>query len=157
MRIRVSEGSEDWADDTLLALLEKAGTAVLAHEGVDQHNIEIDLTFVTEEEIKEINREHRGRDNVTDVLSFPMFSDKGDVDFAVKHGMEEIILGDVVICLPVLKGQAEEFGHSEERETAYLFVHSVLHLLGYDHEDVDPSEMREAEEEIMKELGLERK
>jgi probable rRNA maturation factor len=163
MLIRITEGTEDWVDSGLAELFQRAGDVLLRKEGLGlgseaaMTGVEVDLTFVDEDEIRELNREHRGKDSVTDVLSFPMFEEKGDVEFAAKHGMEEIILGDVVICLPVLKRQAAEYGHSEEREAAYLFVHSLLHLLGYDHEDAEGNkEMRAVEEEVMAELGLER-
>lgn len=108
---------------------------------------EISFSVVDEEEIRELNRDYRGNDAVTDVLSFPLY-DRGDIPPA---GM----LGDIVICAKRAKEQSEEFSHSYEREIIYLSVHSVLHLLGYDHEDEDDKlEMREKEKAIMKELGV---
>ena len=89
------------------------------------------------------------------MLSFPMIEDFNEIDWEEEE--EEILLGDVVICLDKVRQQAKEYGHSEKREIAYLFVHSVLHLLGYDHmEDEDKSEMRRQEEIVMEALDLKR-
>ena len=100
-----------------------------------------------------LNSEYRGIDRVTDVLSFPQFA--ALVDEVPEVG--EICLGDVVICKDKAEAQAEEFGHSFERELVYLFVHSVLHLLGYDHEEEnDKKIMRQREEEIMAYMELPR-
>ena len=111
---------------------------------------EISLTFVTKEEIKELNSMYRGIDNDTDVLSFPQFE---DMSMLPEEG--EICLGDVVICPEKARLQAEEYGHSQMREMVYLFVHSILHLLGYDHMEADEKAvMRQKEEEAMKEIDL---
>ena len=92
-------------------------------------------------------------DRVTDVLSFPQYEDIRELP---QEG--DIPIGDVVICLQKVREQACEFGHSQEREMVYLFVHSICHLLGYDHmEKEDKDEMRAKEEKVMKQLGLERK
>lgn len=108
---------------------------------------EISISIVDEKEIKKLNNEYRGVDNVTDVLSFPLF-EKYEIP-------SEGMLGDIVICSKRVIEQAEEFGHSEEREFVYLTVHSLLHLLGYDHiEEDDRIEMRAKEKEIMKALGI---
>ena len=112
---------------------------------------EISVTFVDLDEIHELNKQYRGVDKPTDVLSFPQFDDLEEEIPEVC----EICLGDVVICEQKAREQAEEFGHSFERELVYLFTHSVLHLLGYDHmEDDEKKAMREREEEIMKQIGL---
>ena len=125
-------------------------------------DVEISLSFVSLDEIHELNRDYRGVDRPTDVLSFPMFDDVEELEAACgEYGDEAgddgqpVPLGDVVICMDKIIEQAEEFSHSRERETVYLFTHSVLHLLGYDHEtDEDKREMREREEEIMDAIGL---
>ena len=119
-------------------------------EGIDEERTEISVTFVEAEEIRELNRDYRDNDKVTDVLSFPQFDDLNDIpDFG------EICLGDVVICKERAQEQAEEFGHSFEREIIYLFTHSILHLLGYDHmEEEEKQEMRAREEEVMTHLGI---
>ena len=123
-------------------------------------DVEISLSFVSLDEIHGLNRDYRGVDRPTDVLSFPMFESIEELEEACAETEEPgqaVPLGDVVICMDKIKEQAAEFGHSEERETVYLFTHSVLHLLGYDHEtDEDKREMREREEEIMEALGLKR-
>ena len=123
-----------------------------------QEDVEISLSFVSLDEIHELNRMYRNVDRPTDVLSFPMFESTKELEEACKVGREEgmtISLGDVVICMDKIRQQAEEFGHSQERETAYLFTHSVLHLLGYDHEtDQEKRQMRQREEEIMEIIGL---
>ena len=118
---------------------------------LDKKRCEISVTFVDLDEIHELNKQYRGVDKPTDVLSFPQFDDLEEEIPEVC----EICLGDVVICEQKAREQAEEFGHSFERELVYLFTHSVLHLLGYDHmEDNEKKAMREREEEIMKQIGL---
>ena len=125
-----------------------------------QLDVEISLSFVSLDEIHELNREYRGVDRPTDVLSFPMVDDLDELEAVCGELDEEeqaVPLGDVVICMDKIIEQAEEFGHSRERETVYLFTHSVLHLLGYDHEtEEEKRELREREEEIMDLIGLSR-
>lgn len=128
---------------------------------------EISLLFVDNQEIKEINKENRGIDKETDVLSFPMLEyPEGKVfkeayknykfDITFLDG-EELILGDIVLSLEKALEQSKDFNHSFNREAAYLVVHSVLHLLGYDHmEDEEKIVMRGREEEILKKLELTR-
>ena len=129
---------------------------------------EVSLLFVDNEEIKEINKETRGIDRETDVLSFPMldYEDKKvfkeiykDYKFSqVDFDGEELVLGDIVLSLEKALEQSKEFNHSYEREASYLVVHSVLHLLGYDHmEDDEKSVMRGREEEILNKLNITRK
>ncbi len=128
---------------------------------------EISVLFVDNEEIKEINKDTRGIDRETDVLSFPMleYEDKKvfkeiykDYKFSpVDFDGEELVLGDIVLSLEKSLEQSEEFNHAYEREAAYLVVHSVLHLLGYDHmEDDEKSIMRSREEEILNKLKITR-
>ena len=118
---------------------------------LDKERCEISVTFVDLDEIHELNKQYRGVDKPTDVLSFPQFDDLEEEIPEVC----EICLGDVVICEQKAREQAEEFGHSFERELVYLFTHSVLHLLGYDHMEEDEKKaMRAREEEIMKQIGL---
>ncbi len=137
----------------MMETLKKAASACT------QLDVEISLSFVSLDEIHTLNRECRGVDRPTDVLSVPMCGGVEEVGAAcaLQDGGQgqEIPLGDVVICMDKIKEQAEEFGHSQERETVYLFTHSVLHLLGYDHEtEEDKRVMRAREEEIMEELGI---
>ncbi len=137
--------------------MKKAGKRCLEEEGAYEKNVQASVTFVDEEEIHLLNREHRGVDKVTDVLSFPQFENLQALKDELIKNQEEVCIGDIVICTEQALLQADDFGHSPEREIVYLFVHSMLHLLGYDHmEDEDKSIMREKEENIMKKLGLER-
>ena len=114
---------------------------------------EISISFVDNEQIREMNQQYRDKDSVTDVLSFPM-GENGHYD--VNHETGAKILGDIVISVPRAMEQARTYGHSLEREIGYLTAHSMLHLLGYDHEDggLARVRMREKEERVMRELGL---
>lgn len=107
---------------------------------------QVSVSFVDSDEIHSLNSSFRGVDRPTDVLSFPLVqTDPRGVD----------ILGDIVLCLDVAQYQAQDFGHTIERELAYLSVHSFLHLMGYDHiEENDKLQMRAMEKEIMKTLGI---
>ena len=138
----------------LTSLLNIGLSIILGKEGIDEEGAEVSVSFVTADEIKSLNREYRGVDSVTDVLSFPQFDSVDDlIDMQEETGVAE--LGDVVICMERALSQAEEFGHPLKREVIYLFVHSILHLLGYDHmEEEDKKEMRAREEEVMDELGI---
>jgi len=123
----------------------------------DYRNIcEVSVTFTDNEGIKELNKKFRNMDKPTDVLSFPLFDFEGGSE---EPPIDEIVnnLGDIVISLEKAREQAEEYGHSFERETAFLCVHSMLHLLGYDHEisEEDDREMRARQTEIMRIMGLE--
>jgi len=148
MEIYFEEGQE--VSPEILETMKKSAARCLELEGVDESRTEISVSFVEAEEIKRLNAEYRQVDSVTDVLSFPQFDDMSDIP---EEG--EICLGDAVICRQRAEEQAEEFGHSFEREIIYLFTHSILHLLGYDHmTDEDKSEMRAREEEVMEYLGI---
>lgn len=138
------------------ALIRKAVRAVLSAEGVD-FPCEVDVSVTGDEEIRQINREQRGVDRPTDVLSFPAF----DLTPGELPGVEDadpatglVPLGDIMLSLERVQAQAKEYGHSVRRELAYLVVHSALHLLGYDHLDEGPqkAQMRAREDAIMAEL-----
>ena len=122
--------------------------------------IEVSVTIVDSETIREINKNERDIDAVTDVLSFPMleFDENGDIvnsDFDMDG--ENLLLGDIVICAERAKEQAAEYGHSFKREMAFLTVHSMLHLLGYDHMDEQEEKIMFArQEEILGMLGITR-
>ncbi len=144
-------------DDQTAATLEAAAVAALEGEGIDPESASISVSFVDRKEIRRLNKEYRGVDKETDVLSFPAFEGGAIPDESQLAEDEELALGDVVICEDVCRAQAEEFGHSEEREIVYLFVHSVMHLLGYDHETEDEKQdMRAREEAVMELLGISR-
>ncbi|WP_294532119.1 rRNA maturation RNase YbeY [uncultured Pseudoflavonifractor sp.] len=149
------EGAEPYAD-----LLRQVIPAALEAEGVAVP-WEVDVLFTDDEGIHQINLEQREVDRPTDVLSFPMFDLQPgehptgeDADL----GTGLVPLGDMVISLERAKAQGEEYGHGTRREVAYLAVHSVLHLLGYDHMDEGPmkAQMRAREEAILEQLGITR-
>ena len=149
------EGAEPYAD-----LLRQVIPAALEAEGVAVP-WEVDVLFTDDEGIHQINLEQREVDRPTDVLSFPMFDlrpgghpTEEDAD----PGTGLVPLGDMVISLERAQAQGEEYGHGTRREVAYLAVHSVLHLLGYDHMDEGPmkAQMRAREEAILEQLGITR-
>ena len=135
-------------------LLRRACTAVLVHEQFEK-SAEVGVRFVDEDEIRALNAKHRNIDEPTDVLSFPL-GENGAYD--INHGTGALQLGDIVISLPRAVEQARLYGHSLQRELAYLTVHSMLHLLGYDHEagGLENVRMREKEEQVLVQLGLPR-
>ena len=136
----------------------------LKEEGV-KIPYQISLLFVDNEEIREINKENRNIDKVTDVLSFPMLDYEEDkvfkdmylnyeFDETFKDG-DELVLGDIVLSLERALEQSKEYNHSFEREASYLVVHSVLHLLGYDHMEEDEKRiMRNEEEKILSKMNI---
>lgn len=139
-------------EEELLAKMEQGAAFCVKQEGIDPDRVEVSLSFVEGEEIQELNKMYRGVDKVTDVLSFPQYDDLNDLP---EEG--EIPIGDVVICTQQALAQAEEYGHSPQREIVYLFIHSICHLLGYDHmEEEGKAEMRAREEEAMAAIGLSR-
>ena len=133
-------------------LIRKACTATLELEGFEKP-AEVDVTIVDDESIREINLEQRNLDKSTDVLSFPLGED-GVWD--QNPSTRAYMLGDIVISAETALRQADLYGHSTEREIAFLTVHSMLHLLGYDHVNggLEQAVMREKEEEVLKALGL---
>ena len=144
-------GEENPSEETFKTM-EKAAILCAEEEGLDPDAVELSVSFVDKDEIQSLNAEYRNVDSVTDVLSFPQFDDLEET-----KDWEVITLGDVVICEDKAKEQAEEFGHSYERELIYLFVHSIFHLLGYDHMvEEDKTVMRAKEEKIMGLLGISR-
>ncbi len=116
---------------------------------------EVSVTFTDNEGIHELNKKFRGVDRPTDVLSFPLFDYEGESE---EPPVDELmgILGDIVISLEQAEAQAKEYGHSFEREVAFLSAHSMLHLLGYDHEtgEEDEAQMRLCQSAIMERMGL---
>lgn len=138
--------------------LREAILAALDEEGVDVPCI-IEVCITDNEGIHQTNLDMRGVDAPTDVLSFPMFDltpgEKPQADWA-DPDTDKVLLGDMMISLERAQAQAEEYGHSLEREICYLGVHSVLHLLGYDHLDEGPQkrQMRAREEAILGKLGI---
>ncbi len=133
-------------------LIRKACYATLKNEGIDEH-AEVDVTIVDDSEIKQINAEFRNIDSSTDVLSFPL-GENGNFDRNPET--DAIMLGDIMISAEHAVAQADLYGHGFDREIAFLAVHSMLHLLGYDHVDggIQRAIMREKEEKILDDLGL---
>jgi probable rRNA maturation factor len=121
-----------------------------------ENGSEVSVTFVTNERIQEINREYRDKDQPTDVISFAM-EELGDDEIAINGLDIPRMLGDIIISVPKIQEQAMEYGHSFERELAFLAVHSLLHLLGYDHmTEEDEKEMFGLQRDILDEYGLTR-
>ncbi len=122
--------------------------------------VAVGLIVTDDEEIREMNREYRGIDAPTDVLSFPLQeyeSPEKPKIFFPQPPDEPLSLGDIVLSYPRAAEQAREYGHSLERELAFLLVHGVMHLLGYDHEDpTQAGQMRQEEEKVLERLGLTR-
>ncbi len=145
--------------DKLIPLCKSAAGYALEEEKIASSSVEAGLILVTPDEIQKLNREYRKIDEITDVLSFPQYTDADEIrNSAASSGAEETVIGDVVICVERAHEQAEEYGHSFEREFVYLFTHSIFHLLGYDHMSNDEKKiMREKEEKIMDLLSLSRK
>lgn len=136
-------------------LIRRCCQAVLTTEKFGK-DAEVSVSFVSNNEIKNLNKIYRNKDSVTDVLSFPLTGDDGTVEVNPETGAVQ--LGDVVISLETAVKQAQNFGHSLEREVGFLTVHSMLHLLGYDHEtsQLDQRIMREKEESVLEKLGISR-
>ncbi len=147
-------------DKKIKSLIEKTIELCMKSEQLDK-DYEVSVLIVDDDEIRGINKEHRQIDKSTDVLSFPMvdfkegklISDEGDYDLE----MGELILGDIIISAETAERQAEAYGHSFEREMAFLTAHSCFHLLGYDHMEKNEEEiMFKKQEDILKEIGLPR-
>lgn len=141
-------------------LIATCAKRVLESEGVP-FDAEIDVTVVDADSIRQLNAEYRDKDAVTDVLSFPMYEflngqPQEELDAEPDTGC--VMLGDMILCYTRAVEQAAQFGHSPARECGYLTTHSVLHLLGYDHErnDEDTRLMRGKEEDNLTFLGLTR-
>ena len=148
-----SEQSDFEIDEKMISLLKSAAVSVLKNENLSG-KFEISLTFCSEEEIKQLNSAHRGINKVTDVLSFPM-GEGGEYPENLSSGA--LILGDIVICAKRAVEQAKEYGHSIEREFAFLCAHSVLHLLGYDHmEENEAKEMEALQEKALEDINIRR-
>ena len=134
---------EDWEEK-----INRVAAICLREEQMPEH-AEVDLLFVDNEAIREMNREYRDKDSATDVLSFPMYEADEEID-----DEDEILFGDIVISLERAQEQCEAYGHSLEREVMYLLVHGLLHLSGYDHmEEDEKAVMRAQEEKLLAQIG----
>ena len=154
MQIEISNQQEKMTvtqaiEDRIIEVLEETARV---HEVDDL--AEVSLMFTDDETIHEMNREYRGIDRPTDVLSFAL--EEGEEE-EIYGGPEENLLGDIIISVETATRQAEDYGHSVEREMAFLALHGMLHLLGYDHmEEEERQEMRAQEEAILASLGITR-
>ncbi len=146
------------------AVAETVVEAVLDEERCP-YEAQVDLVLTTDEEIHRVNREFRGIDRPTDVLSFPAVDYEAPADYGILEEQEdcfdpdtgELLLGDMMISIPRLRAQALEYGHSEKREYAFLIAHSMLHLLGYDHmEEEEAAVMEEKQEAVLQILKITR-
>ncbi|MDF2891997.1 MAG: hypothetical protein K0R80_2364 [Clostridia bacterium] len=145
-------------DSKMEALIEQVVQKVLEVEVEEDY--EVSISFVDNREIKELNKQYRNKDTATDVLSFPLKEfEETDENYSneEEYVQEDMLLGDIVISLERAKEQALEYGHSFERELAFLTVHGVLHLLGMDHEDEElEKEMLKKQDEILQLLNIQR-
>ncbi len=136
-------------DEELIQKIKKIIVEALIYEGFDE-DYEVSLSFVDNEEIHRLNKQFRGVDRPTDVLSFPLLGEE-DVEIEI----EEKALGDIVISLEKALEQSKEYNHSFEREVAFLVCHSMFHLMGYDHDTEENTKtMRKKEEAVLTKLGI---
>ncbi len=138
-------------------IINKVVKECFEHEGINKLKLYISITLTVPDFIRKANKKYRNIDKETDVLSFPMFQ-KEEIEQLKENNYEvEDVLGDLIISIPRVKEQAEEYGHSFERELAYMVVHGFYHLMGYDHiEESDKKVMRKKEDEILNKLGITR-
>ena len=163
MTIQIEEETEINLDFDYKTLAKDVILYTMEHENFP-YEAEVNLTLTDNETIHEINREYRNMDRPTDVLSFPMLSYDTPGDFsALEDSVEdnfnpdtgEILLGDIIISVPKVLEQAQEYGHSPKREYAFLIVHSMLHLFGYDHmTEQEAAFMENNQKEILQELQI---
>lgn len=156
-RVKVSISNEQKAVTVptgIRLLIRRCCNAVLQEENFES-NAEVSVSFVDNERIHQLNLMHRNVDRPTDVLSFPL-GENGEYDTNLSTGAK--LLGDIVISVEKAMEQAELYNHSLQREIGFLTVHSMLHLLGYDHENggIEEVHMREKEEEVLTKIGLKR-
>ncbi|MGM8214145.1 rRNA maturation RNase YbeY [Bacillaceae bacterium W0354] len=142
-------------EETQFDLIEKLLQYTAENEEIDE-NAEMSITFVNNDEIQSINKQYRGKDQPTDVISFAL-EELGEDEIEVVGESLPVHLGDIIISVERAKEQASEYDHSFERELGFLAVHGFLHLLGYDHQTVEEEkEMFERQENILQEFGLKR-
>ncbi len=138
-------------------IINKVLNECFKNEGLTKLKLYISITLTVPEEIQKINKEYRNIDKPTDVLSFPMFQKEELEELIQSDYPVEDVLGDIIISIPKVEEQAVEYGHSFERELAYMVVHGFYHLMGYDHmNDNDKKEMRKKEDEILNKLHITR-
>mgnify|MGYP001623001687 CR=1 FL=1 len=138
-------------------IINKVLNECFKNEGLTKLKLYISITLTVPEEIQKINKQYRNIDKPTDVLSFPMFQKEELEKLMQSDYPVEDVLGDIIISIPKVEEQAAEYGHSFERELAYMTVHGFYHLMGYDHiSDNEKKEMRKKEDEILNKLHITR-
>ena len=145
-------------DETYKTIIQTVIEKCFEVEKLNNSRLSVSITLTTPEQIREINKKYRNVDRPTDVLSFPMF-EKDELEQKIKDNsfLHEDVLGDIVISIEQVKKQAEEYGHSFERELSYMVVHGFYHLMGYDHiKEEDKLKMRPKEEKVLNLLGITR-
>lgn len=138
-------------------IIEKVIQEAFKEENLEELNLCVNIILTTPNNIRQINKKYRNIDKETDVLSFPMFQ-KEEINLMKENGNDILdILGDIVISIDRVKNQAQEYGHSFERELSYMVVHGFYHLMGYDHiEENQKKDMREKEEKLLNNLNIKR-
>ena len=139
-------------------IIKKVIAQCFKEEKLENSKLYISITLTTPEHIHDINKQYRNVDRATDVLSFPMFEkDELDEKIETQNFEHEDVLGDIVISIEKVEEQAKEYGHSFEREFAYMLVHGFYHLRGYDHMvEEEKAQMREKEENVLSQLNITR-
>lgn len=136
-------------------LIQKVARQAFKAEKLDKQHLYLNVILTNPEYIREVNKQYRKIDKETDVLSFPMF-EKSEIETLRKmENSKPDVLGDIIISIPRVMGQANEYGHSFERELSYMVIHGFYHLMGYDHEtEKEKKQMREKEENVLKQLQI---
>lgn len=139
-------------------IVKKVLTQCFKEENLENTKLSITITLTTPQNIQKVNKEYRGIDKETDVLSFPIFEkDELEEKIKKKDFVHEDILGDIIISIERVEEQAKEYKHSFEREFSYMLVHGFYHLMGYDHiQEADKIKMRPKEEKILRDLKINR-
>lgn len=150
------EDETNVVDASMMALIRRVLSHAARMEKVSDR-AEVSITFVSDEEIQEINRTYRGKDQPTDVISFAL-EEMGEGEIAIVREAEmPLVLGDILISVDTAKQQAMEYGHPLEREMGFLALHGFLHLLGYDHEtEAEETVMFSRQKDILDAVGLDR-
>jgi probable rRNA maturation factor len=157
MEIALNNMQVLFADTAAFDVLAERVLGRIAMEKSLNEDVEVGVLWADDAYIRTLNREYRGKDCATDVLSFAMQDEGEDEPVLEDDPLAEILLGDIVISLETAQRQAEEYGHGMDREIAFLLVHGMLHLLGYDHgEESERQVMRQEEEKILAALDIQR-
>lgn len=142
-------------------LLNKIFKTAIEELNYNYNDFEVELNFVDENKIKQLNNDFRKIDKITDVLSFPYFNREDFINFeenknlSFNYDTNKVMLGEIDICFEKAKEQAKQYGHTLKREVGFLFLHAILHLFGFDHIiEEDKKQMRQKEEEILKKVNL---